>query len=243
LQAQLGQGDDDALVREVLAGYFALVDEVDWNDEDCAEVHDEVARLFGSSANPRLVELTARALANRAFTLYAAGTFHTGAWEDAIAACDEMIARFGERGVLELDDAVAAVLDNKAAVLMRLGRPEQQLAVYREVLTRYQDRPEQPLMKRVAKALWNMVGVLADLDRFTEALAVCDELISDHQEWRDIEFAVSMRPILVRSLSARWPFSAQGTYRKGVEAIGERLASLAEDVDLSMEPKGYFLSW
>ncbi|MDZ7297569.1 MAG: hypothetical protein ONB50_06240, partial [candidate division KSB1 bacterium] len=94
----------------------------------------------------------AKALRNKGITL---GQLKRS--EEALAAYDEVLRRFGEATELPLREQVATALVNKGYRLGQLKRSEEELAAYDEVLRRFGEATELPLREQVAMAL-NGIG-------------------------------------------------------------------------------------
>lgn len=99
-----------------------------------------------------------------------------GRSEEAIAAYNEFLARWGRTGRTEIDDLVALALVNKASRLQTLGRFEEAIGAYDQVLDRF-DRASRPdVLQQVARALEGKGVALAALDRLEEALRTVNEV-------------------------------------------------------------------
>jgi tetratricopeptide (TPR) repeat protein len=92
--------------------------------------------------------------------------------DEAVAAYDEVIARFKDAGEPRLREQVAMALVNKGARLGQLGRNDEAVATYDEVIGRFTDAVEPGLREQVAKALLNKGVMLGQLGRGAEAVAV-----------------------------------------------------------------------
>ncbi len=75
-----------------------------------------------------------------------------GRSEDAVAAYDQVIARYGDADSPALAERVAKALVNKGARLGVLGRSEDAVAAYDQVIARYGDADSPALAEQVAKA-------------------------------------------------------------------------------------------
>jgi tetratricopeptide (TPR) repeat protein len=91
--------------------------------------------------------LFARALFNKGITLGALGRS-----EDAIAAYDDVVGRFGLATEAPLREQVAMALVNKGVTLGALGRSEDAIAAYDDVVDRFGLATEAPLREQVAMA-------------------------------------------------------------------------------------------
>ena len=72
-----------------------------------------------------------------------------GRSDDAVAAYDEVISRFGDDPAAALREQVATALDNKGTTLGQLGRSDDEVAAYDEVISRFGDDPAPALQKIV----------------------------------------------------------------------------------------------
>ena len=97
--------------------------------------------------------------------------------EEALAAYDEVLRRFGEATELPLRERVARALVNKGHRLGNLDRGDEELAVYGEVLRRFGEATEMSLCEQVARALVNKGYRLVSLNRNEEALAAYDKVL------------------------------------------------------------------
>lgn len=62
-----------------------------------------------------------------------------GRWDEAVAADDEVIRRFGDDADPELREQVAKALISQGGALHRLGRHDEAVAVLDEVIQRFGD--------------------------------------------------------------------------------------------------------
>jgi tetratricopeptide (TPR) repeat protein len=99
-----------------------------------------------------------------------------GRYGDAVAAFDDVVARFGHSSDQEVDWLVGDALLAKANGLLQIERDEMALAVYEEMAARYRDRPG--FRGQLSRALVQQGTTLARLGRPEDALAVWDELLA-----------------------------------------------------------------
>jgi tetratricopeptide (TPR) repeat protein len=109
-------------------------------------------------------------------------------YEDAIAACDEVVARFGAADQPALQEKVATALFNKGVTLGQLGRSEDAIAAYDEVVARFGASDQSALQEAVALALVNKGVTLGQLGRNEDEIAAYDEVIG--------QFGASDQPAL-----------------------------------------------
>jgi len=117
--------------------------------------------------------LLARALLRKGYVLR-----QLNRHEEALAAYDQVLARFGEATEPALREQVAWALVNKGYILGELNRREEALAAYDQVLARFGEATELPLRERVARALVGKGNRLSELNRHEEALAAYDQVLA-----------------------------------------------------------------
>ena len=148
-------------------------------DEPDAAVacYDEVTGRFGGSHLLRTRVCVAMALRNKGSTL--AGPESPEAMRSAIAIWDDLIERFGEDGVPEVQIEVASALTKKAGAQMKLGESEPAIAVCDEAVRRYRTSDRADLRREVAMALELKAMSLNRMGRGRAALETCDALARD----------------------------------------------------------------
>ena len=100
----------------------------------------------------------------------------SGRLQDAVAAWDEVIRRFGESDAAADREQVSLALVNKGKALGGLGRADEALAVLDDVVRRFGVNNGEGHPLAVATALASKGGMLSNLDRHMEALAAWDEV-------------------------------------------------------------------
>ena len=101
-----------------------------------------------------------------------------GDFQAAIAAYDEVVARFGDSEEPDLQWRVAAALGGKGDARMELGDFQAAIAVYDEVVARFGDSEEPRFRWWVAAALGRKGGARKKLGDFQAAIAVYDEVVA-----------------------------------------------------------------
>jgi len=91
--------------------------------------------------------------------------------EAEIAACQELILRFGAAEEPQIETLLASALVNKGVALIRLGRPDLALDSFAEVVARFADAEAPALREQVEKALVDSGAVLSEQGRHSDALA------------------------------------------------------------------------
>ena len=158
-------GRDSALAdvaRTTTVGIRAEDDRAEQPQGITGESAERAAReLFGAALNVR----------NRA--------------EDAVAAYDEVIRRFGESEIPAVLEWAAKALVNKGATLGALNRPEEALEAYDEVVRRFGESDNPALLEAVVNALVNRGVTFVAQNRPEEALEACDEVVRRFGESED----------------------------------------------------------
>ncbi|MEO5373514.1 MAG: hypothetical protein H7840_04460 [Alphaproteobacteria bacterium] len=96
--------------------------------------------------------------------------------DEAVAAYEQVEARFGSATEPALRERVARALFNKGFSLGKLERYDEEIAAYEQVEARFGSATEPALRERVAKALVNKGVALERLERFDEAVAAYDQV-------------------------------------------------------------------
>jgi tetratricopeptide (TPR) repeat protein len=97
--------------------------------------------------------------------------------EEAIAAYDDLIARFSKATEPELRDRVVWALNNRSGLLGEPGSRDKGLAILEDLTARFEASTEPEAHEAVAKLLIAKGLVLEKVDR-REALRVYDELLA-----------------------------------------------------------------
>ena len=102
--------------------------------------------------SPKSTGESAERAARELFETTAASNVQNRA-QDTVAACDEVVRRFGDSEILTVLKWVAKALANKGVALSKLNRPQDALTVYDEVVHRFGESETPALLESVAKAL------------------------------------------------------------------------------------------
>ena len=122
--------------------------------------------------------------------------------EEALAAYDEALRRFGDSERPALLEVVARVLVNRGSTLRALNRLEEALVAQDEVVRRFGACKTPAFLEPVARALVNRGIAFGAVNRFAEALAAFDEALRrfrDRGSYTDRE--VVARTLLYRGLT------------------------------------------
>ena len=163
--------------------------------------------------------------------------------EDAVAAYEEVILRFGESEIPAVLDWVAKALVNKGVALGTLSRPQEALETFDEVVLRFGESDIQTFRESVASALLNRAKPLDALNRLHDVLETCDEVVRRFGE-------SDMPPLLERVAIAlvnkgngldalNRPQDALESYDEVVRRFGEsEVPALLEQVAKALVNKG-----
>jgi tetratricopeptide (TPR) repeat protein len=99
-------------------------------------------------------------------------------WTEAVAAYDDVVARFGDATEPALRRRIARALIEKGATLIELERFAEALAVYDDVVARFGDATDAELDEHVANAMVEKGATLGDLDRSEEELVIYDGVVA-----------------------------------------------------------------
>ncbi len=119
---------------------------------------------------------SAERAARELYETTAASNVQNGA-QETVAACDEVVRRFGDSEILTVLKWVAKALANKGAALQALNRSQDALEACNEVVRRFGESQTPALLEPVAKALVNKGVALSKLNRPQDALTVYDEVV------------------------------------------------------------------
>ena len=143
--------------------------------------------------------------------------------EDALAAYDDLVRRFGESQAPDLALAAAEALAEKVATLAVLNRSEQALAASDEMSRRFGTADAPRVVELVAGTLLNRAGALRALNRREEAVAVYDEVVRRH--------GASERPELLALVLGA--LARKGTALRELNRLDDALAAYDKVVDRS----------
>ncbi|MYD86801.1 MAG: tetratricopeptide repeat protein [Acidobacteria bacterium] len=148
--------------------------------------------------------------------------------EDALAACDEVVRRFGESESPVLLESVAHALMNTGTVLHALNRPEAAVAAYDEVVRRFEESETTVLLETVARAFVHKGAALGLLSRPEDALTASDEVVRRFGEGETPVFLEEVANALVNRGAAldalNRPEDALAAYDEVIRRFGDREA-------------------
>ena len=144
----------------------------------------------------------------------------SGRLEEAVAAWDEVIRRFGASDAPADREQVSLALVNKGKALGRMGRTEEASAAWDDVVRRFGADDGEGHRLAVATALASKGGMLSNLNRHTEALAAWNEVARRFGKSRVPAVEVLVANALVGTAVA---LSALNRHREALEACDELL--------------------
>ncbi len=176
---------------------------------------DQLQASKDGAAEPKAMELFAKAASlnnqNRA--------------EEALAAFDEILHRFGDSERSNLSRLVAKALVSKGATLGRLNRAEEALASFDDVVRRFGASSSSDLIEQVVQALVNKGVALSELNRLEEALDAFDEV------WRrfgDSQTTTLFEPLAVAHFYSGLTLARLSRPLKALAAFDETVCRFGE---------------
>ena len=167
-----------SLHRIALAWLIELPSLAEYRDELLAMMPAGFVAVSGRGSAPAdVVQTTAESAERTARELFVTALNVRNLPKDAVAACDDLVRRFGESEIPAVLVWVARALYIKVTVLRDLNRLEDELEVCDEVVRRFGECQTPALLEPVAKALVYKGIALSKLNRPKDALAVYDEVV------------------------------------------------------------------
>ena len=167
-----------SLHRIALAGLVELPSLAEYRDELLAMMPAGFVAVSGRDSVPvDVVQTTAESAERTARELFVTALNVRNLPKDAVAACDDLVRRFGESEIPAVLVWVARALYIKVTVLRDLNRLQDELEACDEVVRRFGECQTPALLEPVAKALVYKGIALSKLNRPKDALAVYDEVV------------------------------------------------------------------
>ena len=164
-----------------------------------------IAELFSSFSQPSIDEESKSAHMITVRTLFDRALIHSNRRENtaALELYDELVERYGDSDVHEIQEQVAKALFNKGATLEQQGAREAAIKVYEELAIRYGDSKESVVHVQIAKAMVNKGAELSrQQGKHEDGIRIYDELVE--------RYGASDIPEVQEVV-------AKGTFNKGVE--------------------------
>lgn len=230
--ASAGQLNFDSLLQNSLKEAASLLFEAAATLNDNSKEELAGYRLAVRAAEKIDSELATQSLIAQA--LFNGGTVlrETGRIDEAIAAYDEIVRRFGDSTESILLEPVAWALLNKGIALGMLGNGLEEIAVYDEVARRFSDSVETALQWQVAKALINKGIALGELRRPQDEIAVYDDVIR--------RFGPSKETTLLQHVAAALrnkgiTLGELGKTEEGIASYDELARRFGDSADLNLQ--------
>jgi tetratricopeptide (TPR) repeat protein len=154
--------------------------EVEYEFQDkhkAIKISDEIVSLFDmhrleyASYLP-VVEQVVKALVNKSARLA-----WIGQTDEAIAVCDDLVARFGSSEEMAIAEKVSSALYNKSVTMRKTGRSDEAIIICDDLVARFGNRKETPIAEKVAMALFHKGITLGRMGRFDDEIAVYDDIV------------------------------------------------------------------
>ena len=167
-----------SLHRIALAGLVKLPSLAEYRDELLAMMPAGFVAVSGRDTVPvDVARTTAESAERTARELFVTALNVRNLPKDAVAACDDLVRRFGESEIPAVLVWVARAHYIKVTVLRDLNRLQDELEACDEVVRRFGECQTPALLEPVAKALVYKGIALSKLNRPQDALAVYDEVV------------------------------------------------------------------
>jgi tetratricopeptide (TPR) repeat protein len=144
-----------------------------------------------------------------------------GKVDEALAASDEVIERFGADQHLEVRSVVARCLLARAAVLHHFERWQEEIDAYNEILTTYSK--DRSLRDVASIAGYGKVGLLLQLGRFKDAVHACDDLRQEFRNDRAVQVTTTAFEVE--------GYRGLGQHKKALKACDEVVDLIGSDPD------------
>ena len=179
------------------------------------EIADQAFASQGADSSQMSESPRADILHKRAFACEQLGDL-----EAAIAAYEEVVARFGDSDVPDLQRYVASAWFGKGAARKELGDLEAAIAAYEEVVARFGDSDAPDLQRYVASAWFGKGAARKELGDLEAAIAAYEEVVA--------RFGDSDAPDLQRYVASAW--FGKGDARKKLGDLEAAIAAYEEVV-------------
>jgi len=150
--------------------------------DEAASCFDEIVSICDGFEDGGAQDLEIRVRQDRvsALAMKSMVLLRQGKLDEALAASDEVVERFGADQHREVRGVVARCLLGRAAVLHQFERWQEELDAYNEILATYSK--DRSLHDVALVAGYNKIRLLLQLERFKDAVHACGDI---RQEFRD----------------------------------------------------------
>ena len=146
----------------------------------------QIAELFSGLSQPSIDEESesAHMILTNAWELFDKALIYSnrGEYTAALDIYDELVERYGESDIPEVQEAVATALFNKGVGLSRQGEHEAEIEVYEELIERYGESEIPEVQEAVIKAMVNKGVELSRQGAPEAALQVYEALVERYGE-------------------------------------------------------------
>ena len=190
-----------------------------------------IAKLFSSFSQPSIDEVSEPAHMITVRTLFDKALIHSNRREytAALEVYDELVERYGESDIPEVQVVVAKAMFNKGVDLSQQGVYEAAIEVYSEIDKRYGDSEESDVQVVAATAMFNKGVVLSRQGEHEAAIKAYDELVDGYgdSEVREVQEQVA-KGLFNRAMA----LIMQGSYRAAMNSFraGYTGFTLAEEM-------------
>jgi tetratricopeptide (TPR) repeat protein len=145
---------------------------------------------------------------------------------EALAACDEVVQRFGADPHAEVQGGVTRCLLARAKVLHHFGRWQEEIDAYDEILAAY--AKDRSLRDAALAAGYFKIGLLAQLGRFEDAVHACDDMRQRFRNDQPAQVVITVFEVEV--------YRGLGLHEKAVTACDEVDDLIGSDPDVGYRP-------
>ena len=221
-----GTDPDPAVVVDVLSARLNRMEalaELQRTDE-AVSCFDEIVSICDGFEDGGMQDLEIRARQDHAsaLTMKSMVLLRQGKLDEALAASDEVVERFGADQHREVRGVVARCLLARAAVLHQFERWQEELDAYNEILATYSK--DRSLRDVAWVAGYNKIRLLLQLERFKDAVHACGDI---RQEFRDDRAAQVMT-----AAAEVDGYRGLGQHKKVLKACDEVLDRFGSDADV-----------
>ena len=221
LSKELSDAQREELINVLLSSATGLSDD----SQDELDGYRAVSRLGAdiSSASPDIRVTVAKALRLEGRTFG-----NLDRHEEAIAAGDQLIERYGDEEEPAVREQVAAALRSRGFSLFKLKRIDEAAAEYDAIIKRYGDDEDPSFREHVSLALRNKGILLGLRDRNREAIAAFDALA---ERYGDDEIPSVREDMAVALRYKGNALQELGRSRDAMNAYDELLERFGDDSD------------
>ena len=179
-----------------------------------------IAKLFSSFSQPSIDEVSEPAHMITVRTLFDKALIHSNRREytAALEVYDELVERYGESDIPEVQVAVAKAMFNKGVDLSQQGVYEAAIEVYSEIDKRYGDSEESDVQVVAATAMFNKGVELSRQGEHEAAIKAYDELDERYGDSKESEVQVRIAKAIVnKGVELSW----QGEYEAEIRVYDE----------------------